>query len=330
MKKSKFITILAIMIIVIALFTWFEFRGLKSDVLSNTIGTLAGGILSILFVFWQLNLDKQRQAKQDIVNLLNLIDEFPSLVSEEYLKNYLRDIVDDHNRFDAVYDMLDPYFKELHKAVDQAETSLILLGDSNHDIKEFLQDSNIVQIELREFIQEASECKKAIISDKPNRIDAANRLEYRKKRVITSMKNLIKTLENIASQEKSLQGIDFKGITQEVHLFIKGYDQVYQKLMELVDNGTVKLQQINKKDCYRQKDFTKQVHELIPTIKKYHAKLPETVARYYKSGEQNEDKYKNVIQQVLLYKALDKKAEFIQFKRKDQIGYLFKDKPGEE
>lgn len=323
MKKNTFITILTMLLIII-LSTWLESRGLKSDVISNTVGTLAGGVLSILFVFWQLKMEKQRRAKQDIVNLLNLIDEFPSLVSEDYLKNYLRDTPDDLNKFDAVYDMLEPYSKELHEAIDQAETSLILLGDSNRDIKKFLQCSNIVQIDLREFIQEAGRCKKAIAHDKDNRINAARHLEKKKRTVISSLKKLIKILRNIGSQEKSLQQIDFEGITQEVYLFAKGYDEVYQKLLELINNNIIKQSQINEKECYRQADFTNQVDAIVSIIEEYHVKLPETVYRYYENEENNRKKYKNVIQQVLLYKALDNRAEFIQHKCGDEIGYLFK------
>lgn len=324
MKKNTFITILIGMIVIIALFTWLESIGMKSDVISNTVGTLAGGVLSILFVFWQLKMEKQRRAKQDIVNLLNLIDEFPSLVSEDYLKNYLREITDATNRFDAVFEMLNPYLNELHKAIDQAETSLILLSDSNQNLKNFLQCSNIVQIDLREFIQEARECKEAITCSRDKRINAARRLEKKKSAVIRSMKKLIDVLKNIGDQEKSLQKIDFEGITEEVYLFAEGYNQVYQKLLELIDTDVIKLSQVNEKSCYRQGDFTKQVDVIAPIIEKYHVKLPETVDRYYENKEDIRNKYKNVIQQVLLYKALDNKADFIQLKYRSEVGYLFK------
>lgn len=321
MKKKTFIWLLVIMLLVISLFTVLEVKGkLHSDILSNAIGTLAGGVLSILFVFWQLELDKQRRAKQDIINLLNLIDEFPSLVSEEYLKNFLRDIADDDTEFRAMYGMLNPYLNELHKSIDQAETSLILLGKNNQGVKEFLQTANLVQIELREFIQIAQKYESVVKKPKAERVKAAIHLEKKKEKVIEKLKNLVDLLKSVSNQEKSLREIDFQGIAQEVYLFADGYDQVYQKLLELIDTGAIKP---SKDKNYSQKSFTGQVASVVPVIKEWQVRLPEINYRHYERKGMIA-KNKGIIEQVLLYKALTNKIEFVQMKKGDLISYSIK------
>lgn len=52
MKRNKIIIFLCGMLLIVALFTWLDMQKiLQSDVLSNTVGTLAGGVLSICLFF---------------------------------------------------------------------------------------------------------------------------------------------------------------------------------------------------------------------------------------------------------------------------------------
>lgn len=136
-----------------------------------------------------MNLEKQKRAKQDIINLLNLIDEFPSLIGEESLKDYLRDIVEDKTDFAALYNTVKDYSNELHKAIDKAETSLVLLVNSNKDVQRFLQCSNIVQVNLRELIQELKLCENIAGAPKDERVKKVRSIERKKRYLIKSFKS---------------------------------------------------------------------------------------------------------------------------------------------
>ncbi|WP_251575254.1 hypothetical protein [Limosilactobacillus agrestimuris] len=162
-KKNRNLFLCGIVIILIAvivIFTQIKYKKFENDTLSNAIGTLAGGVISIIIIFWRLDYDKRNQEILDIINLLNLIDEFPTLISEQVLRDSLREKITGIANFKNISKVVAEYRKELHTAIDKAETSLLVVGykkDSN--LQRFLRETNIVQLTLHELIELINQCE---------------------------------------------------------------------------------------------------------------------------------------------------------------------------
>ncbi|MBB1063290.1 hypothetical protein [Limosilactobacillus fastidiosus] len=330
-RKNRSLIILGIgisLVTIVVVFTQFIY-GWENDTLSNVIGTLAGGIGSIIFIFWRLDYDKRNQEILDIINLLNLIDEFPTLISEQVLRDSLREKITGIANFRNISKVVEEYRKELHAAIDKAETSLLVVGykkDSN--LQRFLRETNIVQLTLRELIELINQCE-GITQDesglsKKERVLLVRKVERKKFYVISSLNDLIKDLEQILKTEGGASEINLDEIMKEISNFNKKkYERIFEKIEEVVKNIQPERTDKENNDWYSQSSITDKADLIIPVINKEKLTLPSDLSRYYRGKEKSVEEEQEIIKHFLFCMALLNRAEYYQTESNKGIEYCF-------
>lgn len=330
-RKNRSLIILGIAIFLVTIVVVFtqSIYGWENDTLSNAIGTLAGGLGSIIFIFWRLDYDKRNQETLDIINLLNLIDEFPTLISEQVLRDSLREKITGIANFRNISKVVEEYRKELHTAIDKAETSLLVVEykkDSN--LQRFLRETNIVQLTLRELIELINQCEgitqdESVLSKK-ERVLLVRKVERKKFYVISSLNDLIKELEKILKAEGRASEINLDEITREISNFDKKkYERIFEKIEEVVKNIQPERTDKENNDWYSQSSITDKADLIIPVINKEKLTLPSDLSRYYRGKEKSVEEEQEIIKHFLFCMALLDRAEYYQTETNKGIEYCF-------